>query len=110
VLSGGAWGAVLGLTLDRAFRGGDVADGAVGLLAGEALGAGAATAGVGTSGTTAGDETRGATVPAGAGEGVEPIGGWVSGDEGTGPARPPGLHPRRLDCLGDRCARDGRRL
>lgn len=42
VLSGGAWGAVIGLTLDRAFRGGDVADGAVGLLTGEALGAGAA--------------------------------------------------------------------
>lgn len=41
VLSGGAWGALLGLSLDRAFRDGPTGDGAVGLLAGEAIGVGA---------------------------------------------------------------------
>lgn len=41
VLSGGAWGALIGLSLDRAFRDGRAGDGAVGLLAGEAIGAGA---------------------------------------------------------------------
>ncbi len=42
VLSGGVWGAFIGATLDRAFRESGRAEGAVGLLVGEAIGAGAA--------------------------------------------------------------------
>lgn len=41
VLSGGVWGALIGLTLERAFREGSDANGATGLLLGEAIGVGA---------------------------------------------------------------------
>jgi hypothetical protein len=41
VLSGGVWGALIGLTLERALSEGGRANGAAGLLVGEAIGAGA---------------------------------------------------------------------